>query len=71
MLPFVFKMSPVEVFAFLLGMHAVAALIAESKKAKIEVGNISPEEALKMFNGLLDRPPEVQKEMVKHIKFAS
>jgi hypothetical protein len=45
MLPFVFKMSPVEAFAFLLGMHAVAALIAESKKAKIEVGYISPESA--------------------------
>ena len=25
MLPFVFKMSPVEAFAFLLGMHSVAA----------------------------------------------
>jgi hypothetical protein len=24
-----------------------------------------------MFNGLLDQPPEVQKEMAKYIKFAS
>jgi tripartite-type tricarboxylate transporter receptor subunit TctC len=45
--------------------------IAESKKAKIEVGYISAEEVLKMFNGLLDQQPEVQKEMVKYIKFAS
>jgi tripartite-type tricarboxylate transporter receptor subunit TctC len=45
--------------------------IAESKKAKIEVGYISPEEVRKMFNGLLDQPPEVQKEMAKYIKFAS
>jgi tripartite-type tricarboxylate transporter receptor subunit TctC len=45
--------------------------IAESKKAKIEVGYISPEEVLKMFNGLLEQPAEVQKEMVKYIKFSS
>ncbi|HEU4353747.1 MAG TPA: hypothetical protein VFR66_17915, partial [Burkholderiales bacterium] len=45
--------------------------IAESKKAKIEVGYISPEEVLRMFNGLLDQPAEVQKEMMKYIKFAS
>jgi hypothetical protein len=45
--------------------------IAESKKAKIEVGYISPEEVLKMFNGLLDQPADVQKEMVKYIKFSS
>jgi tripartite-type tricarboxylate transporter receptor subunit TctC len=43
----------------------------EMKKARIEVGYISPEEVLKMFNGLLDQPPEVQKEMVKYIKFAN
>jgi len=43
----------------------------EMKKARIEVGYISPEEVLKMFNGLLDQPPEVQKEMVKYIKFGS
>jgi tripartite-type tricarboxylate transporter receptor subunit TctC len=45
--------------------------VAETKKAKIEVGYIPPEEVLKMFNGLLEQPPEVQKEMVKYIKFGS
>ena len=45
--------------------------IEEMKKARIEVGYISPEEVLKMFNGLLDQPAEVQKEMVKYIKFGS
>ena len=45
--------------------------IAEMTKAKIEVGYISPEEVLKMFQGLLEQPPEVQKEMVKYIKFGS
>jgi tripartite-type tricarboxylate transporter receptor subunit TctC len=45
--------------------------IAESKKAKIEVGYIGPEEVLKMFNGLLEQPADVQKEMVKYIKFSS
>jgi len=45
--------------------------LEEMKKARIEVGYISPEEVLKMFNGLLDQPPEVQKEMVKYIKFAN
>jgi len=45
--------------------------VAESKKAKIEVGYIPPEAVLKMFNGLLDQPAEVQKEMVKYIKFGS
>ena len=43
----------------------------EMKKARIEVGYIAPEEVLKMFNGLLEQPPEVQKEMVKYIKFGS
>jgi tripartite-type tricarboxylate transporter receptor subunit TctC len=43
----------------------------EMKKARIEIGYISPEDVLKMFNGLLDQPPEVQKEMVKYIKFAN
>lgn len=43
--------------------------LAESAKAKIEVGYISPEEVLRMFQGLLEQPPEVQKEMVKYIKF--
>jgi tripartite-type tricarboxylate transporter receptor subunit TctC len=45
--------------------------IAESKKARIEVGFISPDQVLKMFNGLLEQPAEVQKEMVKYIKFGS
>ena len=45
--------------------------IEEMKKARIEVGYISPEEVLKMFNGLLDQPAEVQKEMVKYIKFGN
>jgi tripartite-type tricarboxylate transporter receptor subunit TctC len=44
---------------------------AEMKKARIEVGYIAPEDVLKMFNGLLEQPPEVQKEMVKYIKFGS
>jgi len=43
----------------------------EMKKARIEVGYIAPEEVLKMFNGLLEQPAEVQKEMVKYIKFGS
>src|SRR5688572_3354965 len=46
-------------------------LLEETKKARIEVGYIPPEEVLKMFNGLLDQPPEVQKEMVNYIKFGS
>ena len=45
--------------------------VAEAKKAKIEVGYISPEDVLKMFQGLLDQPADVQKEMVKFIKFGS
>ena len=45
--------------------------LEEMKKAKIEVGYIGPEDVLKMFQGLLEQPPEVQKEMVKYIKFAS
>ena len=46
-------------------------LLEEVKKARIEVGYIAPDEVLKMFTGLLDQPPEVQKEMVKYIKFGS
>jgi len=45
--------------------------LEEMKKARIEVGYIPPEEVLNMFNALLDQPPEVQKEMVKYIKFGS
>jgi tripartite-type tricarboxylate transporter receptor subunit TctC len=44
---------------------------AEMKKARIEVGYIAPEEVLKMFNALLEQPAEVQKEMMKYIKFGS
>jgi tripartite-type tricarboxylate transporter receptor subunit TctC len=43
--------------------------IAESKKARIEVGYIAADEVLKMFNALLEQPADVQKEMVKYIKF--
>ena len=46
-------------------------LLAEAQKARIEVGYIAPEEVLKMFNSLLEQPAEVQKEMVKYIKFGS
>jgi len=45
--------------------------VAESTKARIEVGYIPPEDVLKMFGALLEQPPEVQKEMVKYIKFGS
>ena len=45
--------------------------VAETKKAKITVGYIPPEEVLKLFNGLLDQPADVQKEMMKYIKFGS
>ena len=45
--------------------------VAESTKARIEVGYIPPEDVLKMFTALLDQPAEVQKEMVKYIKFGS
>jgi tripartite-type tricarboxylate transporter receptor subunit TctC len=48
-----------------------AEFVAESKKAKIAVGYIPPDEVLKLFNGLLDQPAEVQKEMVKYIKFGN
>jgi tripartite-type tricarboxylate transporter receptor subunit TctC len=48
-----------------------AEFLGEAKKAKIEVGYIAPEEVLKMFQGLLEQPPEVQKEMMKYIKFGS
>src|SRR5688572_23718541 len=46
-------------------------LIAEAQKAKIDVGYIPPEEVLKMFNAFLEQPADVQKEMVKYIKFGS
>ena len=43
--------------------------IAEAKKAKIETGYLAPEEVAKLFASLLEQPPEVQKELVKYIKF--
>ena len=46
-------------------------LLDEAKKAKIDFGYISPEEILKIFSGLLEQPPDVQREMVKYIKFGS
>jgi tripartite-type tricarboxylate transporter receptor subunit TctC len=48
-----------------------AEFLEEMKRARIEVGYIPSEEVLKMFNGLLDQPAEVQKEMVNYIKFGS
>lgn len=45
--------------------------LEEMKKAKIGVGYIAPEEVQKMFQSLLEQPPEVQKEMVKYIKFGN
>lgn len=46
-------------------------LLDEAKKAKIAIGYIPPEEVLKMLTELVEQPPEVQKEMVKYIKFGS
>jgi tripartite-type tricarboxylate transporter receptor subunit TctC len=43
--------------------------VAEARKAKITVSYIGPDAVLKLFNGLLEQPAEVQKEMVKYIKF--
>ena len=48
-----------------------AEFAAESKKAKIAVGYIPPDQVLRLFDALLDQPAEVQKEMVKYIKFGS
>jgi tripartite-type tricarboxylate transporter receptor subunit TctC len=46
-------------------------LIAEAKKAKIEVQYIAPEQVLKDFNGLMNQTPETLKEMGKYIKAES
>lgn len=46
-------------------------LLADAKKAKIGIGYISGEEVARMFAALMQQPPEVQKEMVKYIKFES
>jgi tripartite-type tricarboxylate transporter receptor subunit TctC len=45
--------------------------VAEMKKAKIETAYISPEEVAKLLAGMLEQPPEVQKELVKYLKFGS
>jgi putative tricarboxylic transport membrane protein len=46
-------------------------LIAEAKKAKIEVQYIAPEQVLKDFNALMNQTPETLKEMGKYIKAES
>ena len=46
-------------------------LLAEAQKAKIPIEYIPPEVIIKHFNGLLEQSPDVQKEMVKYIKFGS
>lgn len=45
--------------------------LAEMKKAKIQTGYISSDEVAKLFAGMLEQPPEVQKELVKYLKFGS
>ncbi|HTM59886.1 MAG TPA: tripartite tricarboxylate transporter substrate-binding protein [Burkholderiales bacterium] len=45
--------------------------LAEMKKAKISTGYISAEEVARLFAAMLEQPPEVQKELVKYIKFGS
>lgn len=46
-------------------------LIAEAKKAKIDMSFIGPEQILKDFNALLNQTPETLKEMGKYIKAES
>ncbi len=46
-------------------------LLADAQKAKIGMSLISAEEVARLFAALLQQPPEVQKEMVKYIKFDS
>jgi tripartite-type tricarboxylate transporter receptor subunit TctC len=45
-------------------------LLDEAKKAKVDVSYISPEDVRKTVGGLLAQPAEVQREMVKYIKFS-
>lgn len=45
--------------------------IAEMKKAKVSTGYISPDDVANLFAGMLRQPPEVQKELVKYLKFGS
>jgi tripartite-type tricarboxylate transporter receptor subunit TctC len=46
-------------------------LQADAQKAKIAMSHIPAEEVARMFAALMQQPPEVQKEMVKYIKFDS
>jgi tripartite-type tricarboxylate transporter receptor subunit TctC len=46
-------------------------LIAEAKKAKIDMQYISHEQVQKDFNALLNQTPETLKEMGKYIKAES
>jgi tripartite-type tricarboxylate transporter receptor subunit TctC len=46
-------------------------LIAEAKKAKIDVSFIAPEQVLKDFNALMNQTPETLREMGKYIKAES
>jgi hypothetical protein len=46
-------------------------LLEEAKKAKLDANYISPESVVKNITGLLEQPPDVQKEMVKYIKFGN
>ncbi|MGB5082869.1 MAG: tripartite tricarboxylate transporter substrate-binding protein [Burkholderiales bacterium] len=45
------------------------ALLADAKKAKIGISYIDPAQIQKIFVALMDQSPEVQREMVKYIKF--
>src|SRR5882672_2004586 len=46
-------------------------MIAEAKKAKIDMQFISPEQVMKDFNALMNQTPETLKEMGKYIKAES
>jgi len=46
-------------------------LRADAQKAKIAMSYIAGEEVARMFAALIQQPPEVQKEMMKYIKFES
>ena len=46
-------------------------LLADAQKAKIGMSYISAEEVARLFAALIQQPPEVQKEMMKYIKFES
>ena len=46
-------------------------LLAEAAKAKIPFEYLSPETIAKYIAELVEQPPEIQKEMVKYIRFGS